>query len=95
MKTQCDKCGVFYWTEEGHTCEPPAVPAGSGQCTWSQKSHDDIDCSCWHTDCGEEYCLIEGDPKENKMAFCCYCGKPLSVSHYLEKDEETGEDHES
>jgi hypothetical protein len=71
-------------------CDSPASD-GYGQCTWSQNSHDDIDCSVWHTDCHGEFCLNDGDPKENGMKFCCYCGKPLAVSHYFEEDDETGE----
>lgn len=31
----------------------------------------------WITGCQEIYTILEGTPKENKMKFCCYCGKPI------------------
>ena len=39
------------------------------RCDWVE----DID-SNWETECGELYTIIEGDPEENRMAYCCYCG---------------------
>ena len=30
----------------------------------------------WFTDCGHAFNLEAGAPAENKMKFCCYCGKP-------------------
>jgi len=60
-------------------------------CEWGQYCHDDVDSSLWHTACGDAFCLVDDGPKENGMKFCCYCGKPLTVSHYFEEDEETGE----
>lgn len=47
---------------------------GAMNCLWT-RADDDTD--LWETSCGEEFCIIEGTPKENKMRFCCYCGKPL------------------
>lgn len=41
-------------------------------CTWTQ----DFD-GCWDTSCGEKHVLETGGPKENKMIYCCYCGKEL------------------
>jgi membrane protease subunit (stomatin/prohibitin family) len=38
----------------------------------------------WSTSCGEEYCITEGTPEENKMKFCAYCGKPLKQKLYEE-----------
>lgn len=31
----------------------------------------------WETQCGGAFSIIDGTPRENNMAFCCYCGKPL------------------
>lgn len=44
-------------------------------CTWHYV--DDIDHDCWETDCGEAYTFIDGSPHDNKMKFCCYCGREL------------------
>ncbi|MCR4297528.1 MAG: hypothetical protein NUV75_02060 [Gallionella sp.] len=41
-------------------------------CTWSEDEDGN-----WFTGCGNAYIISEGTPSENKMAFCCYCGKPL------------------
>jgi len=43
---------------------------GRGTCEWAQ----DPDWGCWETECENIFELIEGTPKENKMAYCCYCG---------------------
>lgn len=46
----------------------------SEQCGWTQDGEE----SCgYETDCNEYFVVLEGTPTENKMAFCCYCGKPL------------------
>jgi len=42
-------------------------------CTWT---YDDL-YDFWATACGESFIITEGDPKENKMAFCPFCGKPI------------------
>lgn len=43
-------------------------------CTWT---FDDPDRNGWSAECGGEFYLAEGTPKQNEMRFCCYCGKPL------------------
>ena len=40
-------------------------------CEWAEE--DDY----WQTDCGQKFTLIAGTPRENKMEFCCYCGRVL------------------
>lgn len=42
------------------------------ECMWET---DDDGIS--HTACGEAFALDSGTPAENRMRFCCYCGKPL------------------
>jgi hypothetical protein len=54
-------------------------------CLWSQ---DDWDSDCWNTECGEAFCITEGTPKENKMNFCVYCGKPLKERPFIEEVED-------
>ena len=44
-----------------------------GDCIWT---FDDID-GKRDTACGEAFCFIDGNPSDNGMKFCPYCGKPL------------------
>lgn len=44
-------------------------------CIWTQ--HDDDEWETWETSCRQQFTLNEGTPKENRMAFCCYCGGAL------------------
>jgi hypothetical protein len=53
-------------------------------CEWSQ---DDLDGDWFVTDCGNDFILNDGTPEENKMKFCCYCGKPLKQILYVEENE--------
>lgn len=41
-------------------------------CLWTE----DID-GDWHTDCKDIFFDLNGSPTQNKMRFCCYCGRPL------------------
>jgi len=43
-------------------------------CTWVQ---DDDNSDAWGTQCRRMFLLIDGTPEDNRMKFCCYCGKPL------------------
>lgn len=43
------------------------------KCIWKE----DEDGTCWTTECGELFVLMEGTPKDNKMNYCPYCGKKL------------------
>ncbi len=43
------------------------------KCKWK---YDDIH-DFWETNCGKSFTLIEGDPKDNGVNFCPYCGKEL------------------
>ena len=43
-------------------------------CVWSQ----DSECSdIWLSSCKNAFTLIEGTPKENKVQFCMFCGRPV------------------
>lgn len=44
------------------------------ECVWEE----DVDGN-WETDCRNLHILIDGNPIDNGMAFCCYCGGKLSV----------------
>lgn len=50
------------------------------QCIWTY----DPD-GYWQTSCGDQFCISDGTPAENKMRFCHYCGLRLEVkrnSHF-------------
>ena len=40
-------------------------------CAWRE------DEGVWDTDCGNAFEINEGGPTENKMKYCCYCGKEI------------------
>ena len=45
-------------------------------CDWID---DDSADGAWATSCGHLFVLTDGGtPAQNRMAFCCYCGKPLT-----------------
>jgi hypothetical protein len=50
----------------------------SESCKW-QEDDDGIN---W-TSCGEGFTLDSGTPSENKMKFCCYCGRSLKEVPYV------------
>lgn len=45
-------------------------------CKWEQED-DWHNSALWHTECNEIHEIITDTPEENKMKFCCYCGRPL------------------
>ena len=49
-------------------------------CNWRET---DDEYATWQTDCGESFCIIEGNPEENRMNYCTYCGKKLVQHPYI------------
>ena len=45
-------------------------------CTWHQDG--DSDSGVYATSCGHYFNLEDGTPADNKMQWCCYCGKKLA-----------------
>ena len=45
-------------------------------CTWHQDG--DSDSGVYATSCGRYFNLEDGTPEDNKMQWCCYCGKKLA-----------------
>jgi hypothetical protein len=64
-----------------HPAQPAAEPA---QCSWSQ---DGEDSDMWQTRCGRYFRLDEGDPNDNSMYHCCFCGKPIDCNPYIPEEE--------
>lgn len=46
-------------------------------CVWEQNEEGDYRTSC--DNCFRIYVLDNGTPEENKMKFCCYCGRLLET----------------
>lgn len=62
------------------------VKGATGTCEWS--IDNDPDFTVWETTCGEMFVFEVDGPRENKMKFCCYCGKPLEVKEPKDEAEE-------
>lgn len=52
-------------------------------CYWSQ---EDADSDLWNTSCRRAFVLNDGTPTENRMHYCCFCGKPLESVLYVEDE---------
>ena len=61
--------------------EPPTP-----ECAWECGGEGN-----WETGCGGTFILNEGTPADNRMKFCCYCGKPLKEAPIKAEREETEE----
>jgi hypothetical protein len=55
-------------------------------CTWAQA---DFETDAWETTCGGVFRLDDGTPSENKMRWCCYCGKSLQESPWADPESES------
>ena len=44
-------------------------------CSWIQE--DDPEICYWKTRCGNSFYFTEGTPADNRMKYCCYCGRLL------------------
>ena len=64
----------------GHTV--PSFPIGS--CTWNQNED-----GAWETGCDNCFEITNGTPRENSMAYCTYCGKPLLEIGFTEPVDDT------
>lgn len=47
----------------------------SPECDWLEDSSGEF----WETRCGEAHCFITDGPRENRYAFCPYCGRKLTA----------------
>lgn len=50
------------------------------KCIWNQQEGGE-----YETSCGDAFNLNDGTLKENKMKFCCYCGKEIFELLYKEE----------
>ena len=55
-------------------------------CTWQQDG--DSDSGSYGTSCRRYFNLEDGTPEDNKMAWCCYCGKRLAQELITEDEDD-------
>ncbi len=53
-------------------------------CTWAED--EDADGS-WFASCGGSWVFNDGNPDDNDMKFCCFCGLPLKAVAYMDVDD--------
>jgi hypothetical protein len=58
--------------------------AARGTCIWSRNT--DEDSGMYETTCGNAFGLNEGGLADNKVKFCCYCGKPAEEDLWSDDD---------
>ena len=61
---------IGFWSGEAPQPQPK-----SETCTWHQDG--DSDSGVYATSCRRFFDLTDGTPEDNKMSWCCYCGKRL------------------
>ena len=59
----------------GALAVPPRPVQEPDTCTWQQDG--DSDSGAYGTSCGRYFNLEDGTPEDNRLAWCCYCGKKL------------------
>jgi hypothetical protein len=45
-------------------------------CRWAEDKNDE---GLWNTSCKESFILNAGTPFDNKMNFCCFCGRVIII----------------
>ena len=46
-------------------------------CYWKEVTNEFE--TVWETSCGETFVLIDGNPEDNRLRFCAYCGGKLTM----------------
>lgn len=64
---------------------PPKREPVAESCTWQQDG--DSESSLYATSCKRYFMLEDGTPEDNRLAWCCYCGKRLVQELITEEDE--------
>ena len=52
-------------------------------CVWQEKEEG----AYWETQCGHAFTFIAGDPDDNGMIYCAYCGRRLNQIVITREDE--------
>ena len=59
---------------------------GEQTCTWFQDG--DSESGVYATSCRRYFDITDGTPEDNKMQWCCYCGKKLAQELIAENEDE-------
>lgn len=70
----------------GKLADHMAALAEPETCTWQQDG--DSDSGSYGTSCRRYFNLEDGTPEDNKMAWCCYCGKKLAQALITEDEDD-------
>lgn len=78
--------------EGSHVCVPEAQfeafiaawERANSTCMWQQDSEGS---DLWQTQCHQAFTINDGNPSDNSMAFCCFCGRRLEGSPWPGEDE--------
>ena len=80
------------WAKQGPTADlmaelraALAQQAEPETCTWQQDG--DSESGLYATSCRRYFSLDDGTPEDNRLAWCCYCGKRL-VQELITEDED-------
>ena len=63
-----------------------AALAEPDTCVWQQDG--DSDSGFYGTSCKRYFDLNDGTPEDNKMAWCCYCGRKLTQALITEDEDD-------
>jgi hypothetical protein len=56
-------------------------------CNWHEQDSESV---YWSSDCGLDFVLSDGTPKENGLNFCCRCGKKIVEHEWKDAYENIG-----
>lgn len=56
------------------------ISDGRATCWWSLDGDEEgpYENAMFATQCGHYFKIDSGQPSDNEMAYCCFCGKPIS-----------------
>lgn len=79
--------GADSWQRVGPAIDAlKAALAEPETCTWQQDG--DSDSGSYGTSCRRYFNLEDGTPEDNKMAWCCYCGRKLTQALITEDEDD-------
>jgi hypothetical protein len=66
---------------------PPDDTPPVGRCEWTTE-HDPYRREIWDTTCGKTFNVIDDEPLEKWMNYCCFCGRALTFKRPVELTED-------
>jgi len=84
---EVDRNNAIDWDDLADLKARIAKATDPGTCHWKDDGEGN-----WSTDCDNCFIIMEGNPEENDMLFCSYCGKTLVATCpdlWLDEEDET------